>query len=68
MKKYELSWKDFEKKEGNEKRTALIEIVVFVSFSYFILSLVSFWQYVNGEVPYFAFWHAPWNWILNTIF
>ena len=68
MKKYELSWKDFDREDRNEKRTALIEIVVFIFFVYFLLSLVSFWQFVNGEVPYSEFWHAPWRLLINMFF
>ena len=68
MKKFELTWKDFERKEGNEKRTAMIEISAFIFFSYFLLSLVSFWQYVDGDVPYSVFWHAPWQLLIDLFF
>lgn len=68
MKKYELTWKDFQKEEKNEKRTAIFEITTFVFFFYFILSFVSFWQFLKGDAPYSAFWHAPWKWLLNVIF
>lgn len=59
MSKFELTWKDFQQK-GNEKRTTFVEVFSIIFFSYFLLSLVSFWQYIHGEVPYSSFWHAPW--------
>ena len=66
MKRFELSWKDFQREEN--KKGIVVEVVVIILFSYFLLSLVSFWQYANGDVPYMSFWHAPWQWIINVIF
>ena len=68
MKKYELSWKDFEREEEGDRKKIAIEIAAFIFFSYFILSLVSFWQFVNGEVPYSAFWHTPWILLIDLFF
>lgn len=63
-----LSWKDFQKEGENEKRIIIVEGLIIILFFYFLLSLVSFWQFLEGDVPYSAFWHAPWKWILNAIF
>ena len=66
MKKFELTWKDFQKEEGDKKRIAEYAVIVF--FIYFLFSLVSFWQYLGGEVPYSAFWHAPWRLLIGLFF
>lgn len=63
MKKFELSWRDFKGEEGDGKR--IVEYAAVIFFFYFLLSLVSFWQYLAGEVPYSAFWHAPWRLLIG---
>ncbi|MEK7635870.1 MAG: hypothetical protein AAB405_02150 [Patescibacteria group bacterium] len=65
MSKFELTWKNFQKEE-NEKEI-IAEGLVVIFFFYFFLSFVSFWQFLEGDVPYSSFWHAPWKWILNAI-
>ena len=66
MSKFELTWKNFQKNE--KESTPIVELLALLLILYFFGSLVSYWQFLDGDVPYSAFWHAPWMWIVKIFF